>query len=207
VTADLVERVWVQVAARLNVPVVPLEASGRHVHLSCADADVLLGAGVPLTRVRSLSQPGQFACAEKVRVIGPKGEFPAVTVIGPERAYTQVELSATDALALGVKPPLRMSGSVAGSPGLTLAGPAGQVTLPEGAVIAQRHIHMDLGFGARFGFHDGQVVAVRVWGDRGLTFDNVVIRLSPDFTTYMHIDHDEANACGFRSGLLGTIIT
>jgi propanediol utilization protein len=202
----LLDRVIADVTFRTGRPAVQLEASGRHLHLARADADTLFGAGVALTPAHDLSQPGQFTCAERVRVVGPKGEFPALTIIGPERVQTQVELSATDARQLGVTPPVRLSGDLAGTPGVTLIGPRGRVDLAEGAMVAERHIHMHPSFGARHGLTDRQVVSVRVWGPRGMTFNNVVIRISPDFATYMHIDYDEANACGFTPGLLGTII-
>jgi len=202
----LVDAVWRQVSYRMRLPIVELEASGRHLHLSRADADTLLGPGVPLTPVNPLSQPGQYTCAERIRVVGPKGEFAAMGIIGPERVASQVEISATDALTLGVKPPVRLSGNLDGTPGITLVGPAGKVELTRGVMIAQRHIHMDPEFGQRHGIVNGQVVSVRVWGPRGMTFNNVPVRLSPDFATYMHIDYDEANACGFYKGMTGTII-
>ena len=204
---EILDKVWADVDFRLHRPMVQLEASGRHLHLSRADADVLLGTSVALTPVHDLSQPGQFTCAERIRVIGPKGEFPALGIIGPERVQSQVELSATDALYLGVTPPVRLSGDLAGTPGITLVGPAGRIDLKEGVMIAKRHIHMDPDYGERHGIRDRQIVSVRVWGERGVTFNNVVVRLSPHFATYMHIDYDEANACGFRPGMIGTIIT
>jgi propanediol utilization protein len=200
------ERVRDDIEFRLARPVVELEASGRHLHLSRADADVLLGPGVPLTPVRALSQPGQFTCAEHIAVVGPKGEFPALGIIGPERVRSQVELSATDARAIGVAAPVRLSGDLDGTPGVTLVGPAGRVRLAEGAMVAKRHIHTHPDDAERYGLANGQIVAVRVWGARGITFHNVAIRVSSDFATYMHIDYDEANACGFQPGMLGTII-
>ena len=203
---DAIDRVLADVEFRLTRPIVEVEASGRHLHLSRADADVLLGPGVQMTPVHMLSQPGQFTCAERIKVIGPKGEFPALGIIGPERVQSQVELSATDALFLGVNPPVRLSGDLAGTPGITLVGPAGRIDLKEGVMIAKRHIHMDPEYGERHGIHDHQIVSVRVWSERGVTFNNVVVRLSPHFATYMHIDYDEANACGFRKGMIGTII-
>jgi propanediol utilization protein len=161
---------------------------------------------VPLTPVADLSQPGQFVCKERIGVVGPKGEFPAVVILGPERAETQVEISATDALTLGVKPPERLSGSLAGTPGIRLVGPKGSVEVDHGVMVAQRHIHMHPDFARQHGLVDRQVVSVKVWGERAVTFDNVVLRVSPDFATYMHIDYDEANACGFRKGMLGSLI-
>jgi propanediol utilization protein len=139
-------------------------------------------------------------------VVGPKGEFGAVVILGPERAETQVEISATDALMLGVKPPVRLSGDLAGTPGIRLVGPAGTVELDHGVMVALRHIHMHPDFAARYGLHDRQVVSVRLEGEREVTFGNTVLRVSPNFATYMHIDYDEANACGFKKGMTGTII-
>ena len=198
--------VWEDIDFRLARPVVEVEASGRHLHLSRADADVLFGAGVPLTPVHQLSQPGQFTCAERLRVVGPKGEFAGMGIIGPERTQSQVELSATDALTLGLTAPLRLSGDLDGTPGVTIIGPAGQVTLTSGVMIAQRHLHMHPDFATQHGIRDRQIVSVRVWGPRGVTFNDVAVRISPDFATSMHIDYDEANACGFAKGMLGTII-
>ena len=189
-----------------GTPEIVVEASGRHIHVSRDVADRLLGVGVPLTRVSDLSQPGQFVCAERVAVTGPKGEFGAVVILGPERGETQVELSVSDARTLGVAPVVRLSGDLAGTPGVTLTGPAGQVRLDHGVMVAKRHIHMHTDFAARWGFRDRQVVSVAVGGERGVTFDDVVLRVSPDFATYMHIDYDEANACGFVKGMRGTII-
>ena len=203
---DPIDRITADVSFRLTRPMVEVEVSGHHLHVSRADADVLLGEGVRLTPVHDLSQPGQFTCAERIRVVGPKGEFPAIAIVGPERVQSQLELSVTDARVLGIDPPVRLSGDLHGSPGVTLVGPSGRVDLAEGAIIAQRHIHMDPPFADRYGFTDRQVVSVRVWSERGVTFNNVMIRLAPDFATYMHIDYDEANACGFRPGMIGTII-
>ena len=205
-SAELVERIAEDVSFRAAHPIVQLEASGRHVHVSRADADVLFGPGVPLVPARELSQPGQFTCTERIGVLGPKGSFPGLVIIGPERVQSQIELSLTDAVMLGVDPPVRLSGDLDGTPGITLVGPAGRVELHSGVMIAKRHIHMHPSFGERYGIADRQVVSVRVWGERGITFSNVVVRCSGDFATYMHIDRDEANACGFRPGMLGTII-
>jgi propanediol utilization protein len=209
--AALIEKVWSKLAASSatvpEVPVVQLEASGRHVHVTREHADILFGKGVPLTPIADLSQPGQFVCAERIGVVGPKGEFGAVVILGPERAETQVEISATDALSLGVKPPVRLSGDLADTPGIKLVGPAGEVELDHGVMIALRHIHMHPDFANKYGLHDRQVVSVRLEGERAVTFGNTVLRVSPQFATYMHIDYDEANACGFKKGMTGTIIT
>jgi len=200
------DAIWDDIQFRLDRPWIELEASGRHLHLSRSDADVLLGRGVQLTPVHNLSQPGQYTCAERIRVIGPKGEFPALGIIGPERTHSQVELSETDAMTLGIKAPVKLSGDHGGTPGITLVGPAGSVNLTSGVMVAKRHIHMHPDFGARFGLVDRQVVSVRVWGVRGVTFNDVSVRMSPDFDNYMHIDYDEANSCGFYKGMIGTII-
>ena len=202
----MIERVVERVMQRLSGPQIPLEASGRHVHVCRADLDKLYGPGYQLTRVSDLSQPGQFVCQERLRVVGPKGEFGNVVILGPERDETQVELSATDALMIGVKAPVRLSGNIAGTPGVKLVGPKGEVELQEGVIVAERHIHMTPEDAARFGLKDGQAVNVRVQGTRSCTFHNVILRVSPKFRTFMHIDYDEANACGFAKGTVGTII-
>jgi propanediol utilization protein len=204
--ADLLERVSSRVARLVAQPCVPLEASGRHVHLSRADIDILFGAGYALTKRSELSQPGQFACGERVGISGPKGEFPGVAVLGPERGETQVELSRTDALALGVSAPSRLSGDVEGTPGARLTGPVGEIALPRGVIVARRHIHMTPEDASRCGVKDGQIVSVYVCSDRPVTFHDVVLRVSTAFATYMHIDYDEANACGFSKGMLGFLV-
>jgi len=202
---QLVELVWASITASTR-PTVEVEASGRHVHVSREVADKILGAGVPLTRVSELSQPGQFVCKERIMVSGPKGEFPAVVILGPERAETQVEMSISDARILGVAPVVRLSGDLAGTPGIKLTGPAGEAVIDHGVMVAQRHIHMHPDYAKRWGLHDRQVVSVEVGGSRGVRFDQVILRVSPDFATFMHIDYDEANACGFAKGMKGTII-
>ena len=184
---------------------VELEASGRHVHVTKEQAQTLFGHS--LTPKRPLSQPGQYLAAERVTVTGPKGEFENVAVLGPERKEGQVEVSLTDARVLGVQPPVRPSGSVKDSPGITLTGPNGTVTLTQGVIAAQRHIHMTPEDAARFGVKDQQVVRLQTYTDRPVIFDDVVVRVSPQFATYVHLDYDEANACGFRPGDLGRILS
>jgi propanediol utilization protein len=190
----------------LNGPVVPIEASGRHIHLSREAVDKLFGAGYKLTKAAELSQPGQFACAERLRAKGPKGELGSVVVLGPERGETQMEISATDALTLGVRAALRLSGDTRETPGIKLVGPAGEIELEHGVIVAERHIHMATQDAARWGFVDGQTVSLRVFGERGVIFCGVPLRVSPDFATAMHIDYDEANACGFQKGMPGFIV-
>lgn len=183
---------------------IELEASGRHVHVTEAQAHALFGHR--LTPKRELSQPGQYLANERVTVIGPKGRFDNVAVLGPERKAGQVELSLTDTRTLGIPAPVRMSGEVANTPGAILQGPMGMVSLREGVIVARRHIHITPQDAERMGIMDKQVVRLQVYTDRPLVFDDVVVRVSPDFQTRVHLDYDEANACGFRQGDLGRIL-
>lgn len=183
---------------------VTLEASGRHVHVTKAQAHVLFGHG--LTEKRPLSQPGQFLANERVTVIGPGGSFENVAVLGPERKEAQVEISLSDARTLGLQPPIRLSGDVADSPGAMLIGSMGRVDLKEGVIVAQRHIHMTPEDAARFGVKDKQTVRLQTFTERPLVFDDLAVRVRPDFQTFVHLDYDEANACGFRKGDLGRIL-
>jgi len=189
------------VAQRLFVE---LEASGRHVHVTQAQALTLFGH--PLTPQRPLSQPGQFLARERVTVVGPKGEFRDVAVLGPERKEGQVEISLTDGRTLGITPPVRLSGDTAGTPGAVLVGPQGRVTLEHGLIAAQRHIHLTPEAAKAFGVRDKQTVKLRALTARPVTFEDVAVRVSPDFASYVHLDYDEANACGFRKGDLGRIL-
>ena len=183
---------------------VPLEASGRHVHVTAEQAQTLFGH--PLTEKRPLSQPGQFLANERLTVVGPKGEFRNVAVLGPERKEAQVEISLTDGKVLGITPPVQLSGNVENSPGAVLIGPVGQVVLGKGVIAAQRHIHMTPMDAARFGVQDKQAVKLQVFTDRPLIFEDAVVRVSKDFATFVHLDYDEANACGFQTGDLGRIL-
>lgn len=183
---------------------VELEASGRHVHVTQAQAQVLFGH--KLTPKRPLSQPGQFLANERLTVIGPKGQFENVAVLGPERKEAQVEISLTDARTLGLTPPVRLSGKVEDSPGAVLKGCMGQVTLTRGVIAAQRHIHMTPQDAAKFGVADKQVVRLQTYTKRPVIFDDTVVRVSSDFATFVHLDYDEANACGFQTGDLGRIL-
>ena len=183
---------------------VELEASGRHVHVTEAQAQVLFGH--KLTPKRPLSQPGQYLANERLTVVGPKGQFENVAVLGPERKEAQVEISLTDSRTLGITPPVRLSGNVADTPGAVLKGPLGQVTLEKGVIVAKRHIHMTPADAARFGVKDKQTVRLQTFTDRPVIFDDTVVRVSPDFATYVHLDYDEANACGFQPGDLGRIL-
>jgi len=183
---------------------VELEASGRHVHVTKEQAQELFGH--PLTPKRPLSQPGQYLANERVTVVGPKGEFANVAVLGPERKAGQVEISLTDARHLGVEAPVRLSGDVAGSPGILLRGEKGCVTLPEGVIAAKRHIHLTPEDAEKFHVRDKQIVKLQTYTDRPVVFEDVVVRVSPEFASYVHLDYDEANACGFQKGDLGRIL-
>ena len=198
---DQVTRIVDAITGRLFIE---LEASGRHVHLTREAALTLFGH--PLTPKRPLSQPGQFVCLERVRLVTPKGSIDRVAVLGPERKACQVELSATDCVALGIDAPVRLSGDTSGSPGIVLESEGGQLHLSEGVIIAQRHIHMTPEDARARGLSDRASVQLRTLTQRPLTFEEVVVRVSPDFRTYAHLDYDEANACGFRKGDLGMIV-
>ena len=183
---------------------VPLEASGRHVHVTKEQARALFGHD--LTPDRELSQPGQFLAKERVAVLGPKGEFQNVAVLGPARKEAQVEISLTDGRNLGIQPPVRLSGDVSGSPGCTLVGPRGKVQLTQGVICARRHIHLTPEEGKRFGVSDKQTVKLQTFTQRPVVFEDVTVRISPDFSGAVHLDYDEANACGFQKGDLGRIL-
>ena len=190
--------------AVLNRLFVKLEASGRHVHVTKQQAMILFGH--ELTPKRELSQPGQYLANERVKVIGPKGEFDNVAVLGPERKEAQVEISLTDGRVLGIDPPVRLSGKVDNTPGVTLIGSKGQVCLQQGVIAAQRHIHMTPQDAAAMGVKDKQVVRLQTYTSRPAVFEELVVRVSPDFQTFVHLDYDEANACGFQNGDLGRIL-
>jgi propanediol utilization protein len=196
-----IEKVVETVMGRIFVP---LEASGRHVHVTAQQAQTLFGHG--LTPERDLSQPGQYLARERVTVIGPKGEFSKVAVLGPERKEAQVEISLTDGRSLGIQPPVRLSGDVKNSPGCVLRGPAGTVKLEQGVICAKRHIHLTPEEGRRFGVADKQTVKLQTFTSRPAVFEDVVVRINPDFAGAVHLDYDEANACGFQKGDFGRII-
>ena len=183
---------------------IELEASGRHVHVTKEQAIALFGH--PLTPKRPLSQPGQYLANERVTVMGPKGEFQNVAVLGPERKAGQVELSMTDARSLGISAPVRQSGDSENTPGAKLRGEMGEVSLPQGVIIAKRHIHITPEDAKIMGVADKQIVKLQTYTSRPLVFDDVVVRVSPDFQTFVHLDYDEANACGFQNGDLGRIL-
>ena len=184
-----------------------VEVSARHVHLSTKEAEALFGAGASLTPARALSQPGQYLCNERVDVVGPKGSFKHVAVLGPERPEPQVEVSLTDCITLGVAAPVRESGDIAGTPGITLIGPSGSLTLERGLIVAMRHIHISPEDARSRVLSDGDIVSVAVDAPlRPLVFGGVLVRVSPDNNLVMHIDTDEANAaCVPKAGAQGHI--
>ena len=190
-------------AAPLTVSV---GVSGRHVHLSQEDLEALFGAGYELTPIKELSQPGQFAAKETVTLVGPKGVIERVRVLGPVRPSTQVEVLRGDTFKLGVPACVHMSGKLEGTPGITLAGPHGTVVLPQGVIVAARHIHMACDEAAKRGLHDGQVVSIAFGGERGGRLDNVVVRANNTSALDCHIDTEEANAFGIKNGSVVEII-
>ena len=185
---------------------VQIEVSARHVHLDKESVEALFGVGHKLTPKRELSQPGQYLEEERVDVIGPKGSFKNVAVLGPERKHVQVEVSFSDAFALGINPPIRQSGDTKGSASVKLVGPVGEITIDEGAIVALRHVHMTPEDAERLGLVDNQVVSVEALTDRKLVFEDTVIRVSPKFRTRMHVDVDEAGAAHISGFALGKII-
>ena len=184
-----------------------VETSARHVHVTTQHLETLFGKGYQLTPKKDLSQPGQFACEERIDVVGPKRALSGVSILGPVRPASQVEISLTDARSIGVTAPIRESGDIAGSGACKLVGPAGEVELTEGVIVAKRHIHMTPADAAKFDVKDKDVVRVRIDSDgRALEFGDVVVRVSEKFALAMHIDTDESNAAGVTPGTMGTLI-
>lgn len=186
---------------------VMVETSAHHVHISKADFEVLFGKDAKLTNKKELSQPGQFACFEKVKVVGPRSEM-SMSILGPERSATQVEVSLTDARKLGIVAPIKESGDIAGTPGCKLIGPAGEIDIEVGVIAAKRHIHIDPKTAEELGVTEKQLVSVKVGEESGRTtiFGDVVIRINEGFVPAMHIDTDEANAAGLGGTVDGEII-
>ena len=186
---------------------IPVGVSNRHIHLTRQDVETLFGKGYRLTPLKDLSQPGQYACKEQLTIVGPSlRPIEKVRVLGPERKASQVEISRTDAYLLKVKPPVRESGKIAGSAPITIIGPKGVVTLSEGCMIANRHIHMSPEDGARFGLKDNDYVTVDAFGERRTRFFDVQVRVDPNFRLEMHLDTDDANAAGLANGAKVAIV-
>lgn len=185
---------------------VPVGISVRHIHLTRADVDKLFGCGYQLTPKKALSQPGQFACEECLDVIGPKGELKRVRILGPERSATQIELAQTDCRTIGVNAPVRSSGDTKGTPGVTLRGPLGELTVPEGVIVADRHLHMTPAQAAAFGLADGDRVQIRIDGIKPGIMGGVLVRANSKCALDFHIDTDDGNAFLLRQGQLVTVL-
>ena len=184
-----------------------VETSARHIHISEADFFQLFGEGKSLTMKKELSQPGQFAAEERVTVIGPKGEMKGVSILGPFRPQTQVEVSRSDARKLGIDAPIRESGVLDGTPGCTLVGPAGELQLGSGVIVAKRHAHLTPETAEKWGIKDKQIVSLKMdYNDRALIFGDVVARVSASYIDAVHIDTDEANAAALPFVAEGEII-
>ena len=213
--ANTIEAIVKKVISEMDVPAqkaddltIPVGISNRHIHLSRQDLDTLFGAGYELTPIKDLSQPGQYACKELLTIIGPSMRpIENVRVLGPIRKESQVEISVTDSFVLKVKPPVRESGSLAGSAPITIIGPKGIVTLKQGCIIANRHIHMSPADGARFGVKDGDYITVDAFsGTKRTRWFDVQVRVSDKFCLEMHVDTDDANAVGFKNGSTVTMV-
>ena len=177
-----------------------VETSARHVHITEEQIEILFGAGAKLTHKKDLSQPGQYACEERVTIVGPKKPIANFIILGPARGKAQVEVSFTDARALGIEAPVRESGDVAGTPGCKLVGPCGEIELSEGVIIAKRHVHLDPATAEQFGLSDKQIVSLKI--DNGLgrstVYGDLVVRVNENFAPAVHLDTDESNAaCAF----------
>jgi len=174
---------------------VKLGISARHIHVSQEDLEKLFGVGVVLHPFKDLGQPGQYACEERIDIVGPKGSLQGLRILGPVRKQTQIELAPADARKIGLNPPLRDSGDLAGTPGIEIVGPKGTVAISEGVIIASRHIHLDTATAVKLQLYDKALVKVRIKGKRCVVFEDVLIRVRDDFMPEMHIDTDEGNAC------------
>lgn len=186
---------------------VPIGVSARHIHLSKEHIQLLFGSNYELQVLKELSQPGQFAAKETVTVIAPKGQIEKVRILGPARSRSQLEISRTDAFTLGIDPPVRESGHIQGTPGIKVVGPVGEAELEEGVIVAARHIHFHTDDAIRWGITDKQKLTVRVEGERAVTFEQVIARVSDQYALDMHIDTDEANAAGVKTGDIGFILS
>lgn len=180
--------------------------SNKHLHLKSDDIETLFGKDHVLTPTKDLKQPGQFACEEKVDIVGPKGTLKGVRVLGPARPETQVELAMTDARAIGITAPVRESGKLAGTPGIKLVGPVGEVELEYGAIVALRHIHLSPDQAVEAGVKDKDIVSIQFGGERGVVFNNVLVRSGEGHESEIHLDTDEGNAAGLSNGALGEIL-
>ncbi len=199
---QIVEKIFSILKSELMIEV---EASGRHIHLSQEDADFLFGKNYVFQKQKDLSQPGQYACKERVDLVTQKGIISNVAILGPVRSETQVEISMTDARILGLSPPVRLSGDIHDSPGITLRVNDKQLTIAKGVIIAKRHIHLTPESAKKYGVQDREKVRIKVFGTRPLIFDDTIVRVSNAFHDDVHLDYDEANACGYTSDTLALI--
>lgn len=198
-TVETIAKLVLERLREMQNDMVPVGVSNRHVHLSQADLETLFGPGYQLTSIKELGQPGQFAAKETVTIIGPKGSFENVRILGPVRPKSQVEISLSDSFRLGVKAPIRESGQLENTPGLQLCGPLGMLELPCGAIVALRHIHATPEIAKRMGICDKEIVEVETCGERRCVFGNVLVRVSEKSALEIHVDTDEANACGLKN--------
>lgn len=209
VVNEVVRKIVLEPTEKTGISTDPMaivvNASNRHVHLSRADADLLFGAGYTFNHMKDLSQPGQFAEKETLIISGPKGAISKVRILGPCRSKTQVEILASDQYTLGIQAPVRQSGDLKGAAPLTIIGPKGSIHVPECAIIAQRHIHLDPATASRMNLRDQQSVSVEVDSQRPITFRDVLVRVNPEYAPDMHVDIDEANACLITNGTACTI--
>lgn len=204
ISQEMIKKITVEVLKRLTEgnddESIPIGVSNRHIHLSQDDLEILFGQGYELTKLKDLKQPGQFAAEERVAVIGPKGKFENVRILGPTRAQTQLEISLSDGFKLGIKAPVRESGKIEETPGITIKGPKGSIQKYRGVIAALRHIHMPREYAEKYGFEDNSMVNVLAEGTRKVVFYNVLIRVSEKYALEMHVDTDEANAAGLSNG-------
>lgn len=200
---QIVNAIVNEIKSRMSVMV---EASGRHIHLSRHDANALFGKDYEFTIKKELSQPGQYAYEERVTLTGPKGVIRNVAILGPCRKDTQIEISATDARVLGISAPVRLSGDIKNTPGCTVSSETASIEVPQGVIIAKRHIHLTPQDAERFHIKDNDILKIKVFAERPVIFEDLNARISKDFRTAVHIDYDEANACGFTKDTVGLII-
>lgn len=189
----------------MSILKIPIEVSARHVHLAKEDFEKLFGKGYRLTKLKDLSQPGQFAAKETVDLVGPRGEIKNVRIVGPLREKSQVEISKTDGYKLGDIPPVRVSGDIIGTPGIILRGPRGETKLKEGLICAMRHIHISPQEAENLNIFDKELVSVEISGKRALIYKNVIVRVDPNFRLSFQIDTDEANAADVETGDVGEL--
>lgn len=185
---------------------IPLEISARHIHLCQKDLDILFGKNYQLRKIKDLSQPGQFAAQETVTIFGPKGKIERVRILGPLRSQTQVEISKTDGFVLGTEPPLRVSGNLVGSGGIKILGPKSEINLKEGLIVAKRHLHVSPQKAQELEIKNSDLISIRIENERGLIFNNIIVRVDKDFRLACQLDTDEGNAAGVKPGDFGILI-